>query len=44
MRERQLVKDLDLCKSDSEEDEDVKMPLPSHLHCGICRCNYEDFQ
>ena len=20
------------------------MPIPSHQHCGVCRCNYEDFQ
>lgn len=43
LKERQLVKDLEMCNSDVSEAYDIKMPLPSHQHCGICRCNYEDF-
>lgn len=22
---------------------EIKMPLPNHLHCGVCRANYEDY-
>jgi len=33
-----------MCNSDDSNGQDVEMPLPNHQHCGICRCNYEDFK
>ena len=32
-----------MCRSDISITVDVKMPAPNHMHCGVCRVNYEDY-
>lgn len=50
MREKAKAKDDELCRSNITQDEfdrkvwpEIKMPVPNHQHCGVCKVNYEDY-
>lgn len=48
-REKALSKENELCRSDisiilGPNRGEIKMPVPNHMHCGVCRAPYEDYQ
>ena len=48
MREKAKMKEDELFRSDislitGQCKKELKMPVPNHLHCGVCRVNFEDY-
>lgn len=51
LREKAIKKDIDLCRSEASFMQDISAsqaksfanPVPNHLHCGVCRVAYEDY-